>query len=587
MSLVIATAGHVDHGKSTLVRALTGTDPDRLTSEKERGLTIELGFAWADVEGMPVAFVDVPGHERFISTTLSGVGSVPVVLFVAAADDPWMPQSAEHLAALDALGVHRGVIAVTRSDLADPGPAVARVHEELAHTHLAGAPIIPVSAVTGAGMDLLREEIARIARAVPAPDPASDVRVWVDRRFTIAGAGTVVTATLSAGTLRVGEELQGPTGMVRIRGLQSRSSSVPEVNGPARVALNLTGAADGLTRGTPLWSANHWRISDRVDVRLVTQGAASPPRTPMLHVGAHSSLVQLRTVDSHHAQILLDDPLPWRQGDRLILRDPGNRELWGAVVLDPSASPIRGSSARAERSAQLTARGETPDYAAELAERGIASRSDLRSLGHREAETAAWHMDPHWARTITTRLRELVTSHDRSHPANPGLFAAEIIRSLGLPAELPATEFAKLIPAELTVRDGRVTSRALELPQRVEQALAELRQGWVRSPFEAPTLEDLRALGLSEQDLGAAARAKRIFLPAPGVVLPPTAPTRAVELLRGLPKVFTTSEARRVLGTSRRVTIPILEFLDRARITRRLPDNRRELLPGSGEPRSR
>lgn len=579
MSLVIATAGHVDHGKSTLVQALTGMDPDRLASEKERGLTIELGFAWSEVEGVPVAFVDVPGHERFISTMLSGVGSVPVVLFVVAADDPWMPQSAEHLAALDALAVSNGVVAITRSDLADPTPAAARAAEEISRTHLAGAPIIPVSAVSGAGMDLLREELARIVRAVPAPDPTSDVRVWVDRRFTIDGAGTVITATLPAGTLQVGDELWGPGGAVRVRGLQSRTCSLQRVSGPARVALNLTGAIEALSRGTELWSAGNWQVSGRVDVRITTGNGRPPPRTPMLHVGARSELVRLRMIDSHHAQLVLQTPLPWRQGDRLILRDPGNRELWGAVVLDPSAAPIRGAAARAERISRLTNRGTAPDYGTELAERGIATGAELRSLGIPSAADSSWHMDPRWVATTTTRIRDLVTSHDRAHPANPGLFAAEIIRSLGLPAELPAAEFAKLIPAGLTVREGRVTSRSLELPRRVEEALAELGQGWARSPFAAPTLEDLRALGLSEQDLGAAARAKRIFLPAPGVVLPPTAPTRAVELLQTLPAIFTTSEARRALGTSRRVTIPVLEFLDRARITRRLPDDRRELLP--------
>ena len=203
---VVATAGHVDHGKSTLVRALTGTDPDRLEEERRRGLTIELGYAWTSWPGVgDVAFVDVPGHERFLTTMLAGIGPVPAALLVVAADDPWMPQAAEHLAALDALGVAHGVVAVTRSDLADPGPAAARAAAEVGRTSLAGAPVVAVSGRTGAGLDDLRDALAGMLGALPQPDPDADVRLWVDRRFTVRGAGTVVTATLPAGTVRVGD----------------------------------------------------------------------------------------------------------------------------------------------------------------------------------------------------------------------------------------------------------------------------------------------------------------------------------------------------------------------------------------------
>src|SRR3989337_2562171 len=167
---VVATAGHVDHGKSTLVRALTGSDPDRLEEEHRRGLSIQLGYAWTSLpEVGDLAFVDVPGHERFISTMLSGVGPVPAVLFVVAADDPWMPQAAEHLAALDALGVRHGVVAVHRSDLADPAEAAARAHDALAGTSLAGAPVVSVSAVTGAGLDDLRSALGRMLGSLPTP----------------------------------------------------------------------------------------------------------------------------------------------------------------------------------------------------------------------------------------------------------------------------------------------------------------------------------------------------------------------------------------------------------------------------------
>ena len=193
---VIATAGHVDHGKSALVRALTGMEPDRWAEERSRGMTIDLGFAWLTLpSGEQLAFVDVPGHERFVPNMLAGVGPVPGVLFVVAADEGWMPQSAEHLAVLDALRIRHGLLAVTRSDLADPGPALAQAAAEIAATSLGAVESVAVSAVTGAGLPELRAALARMAAALPGPDPGAAVRVWVDRAFSITGSGTVVTGT--------------------------------------------------------------------------------------------------------------------------------------------------------------------------------------------------------------------------------------------------------------------------------------------------------------------------------------------------------------------------------------------------------
>src|SRR3712207_3015901 len=206
---VVATAGHVDHGKSTLVRALTGMEPDRWAEERRRGMTIDLGFAWTTfASGRTVAFVDVPGHERFVTTMLAGVGPVPAVLLVVAADEGWMPQSAEHVDALTALGVRHGLLVVTRSDLMDPELARDEALEHLAVTPLAGLRPVCVSAATGAGMDELRGAIDDLDGSLPVPDPTADVRLWVDRAFTIRGAGAVVTGTLPAARLRVDEELE-------------------------------------------------------------------------------------------------------------------------------------------------------------------------------------------------------------------------------------------------------------------------------------------------------------------------------------------------------------------------------------------
>ena len=199
---VIATAGHVDHGKSALVRALTGMEPDRWAEERRRGLTIDLGFAWMTLPGGDrVAFVDVPGHERFVPNMLAGVGPVPAVLLVVAADGGWMPQSAEHLAAIDAVGIRHGLLAVTRCDLADPGPATRQALDLVSRTSLGAVEAVAVSAVTGAGLAELRDALARLVAALPAPDPAAPVRLWVDRSFSIRGSGTVVTGTLPAGTV--------------------------------------------------------------------------------------------------------------------------------------------------------------------------------------------------------------------------------------------------------------------------------------------------------------------------------------------------------------------------------------------------
>ena len=223
---VIATAGHVDHGKSTLVRALTGMEPDRWAEERRRGMTIDLGYAWMTLPaGDKLAFVDVPGHERFVPNMLAGLGPVPAVMFVVAADGGWMPQSAEHLAAVDALGVRHGLLVITRSDLADPAPATRQARAEIARTSLGAVEAISVSAVTGQGLDDLRAALIRLVDSLGAAAAAgpAPVRLWIDRSFTIKGAGTVVTGTLPAGTVRNGQELAlAPSGRtVRVRGLEA------------------------------------------------------------------------------------------------------------------------------------------------------------------------------------------------------------------------------------------------------------------------------------------------------------------------------------------------------------------------------
>src|ERR1700759_2496747 len=251
---VVATAGHVDHGNSTLIRALTGMEPDRWEEERRRGLTIDLGFAWmdgldgADGSGGPgIAFVDGPGHERFVPNMLAGLGPVPAVLLVVAADGGWMPQSAEHLAAVDAVGIRHGLLAVTRSDLADPGPAMREALDHISRTSLGAVPGVAVGAVTGAGLPDLGDALERVVAALPVPDPAAPVRLWVDRSFSIRGSGTVVTGTLPAGTVTTGQELLLTPSLrpARIRGLESMNEPGTSAVGVARVAVNLRGVPAG------------------------------------------------------------------------------------------------------------------------------------------------------------------------------------------------------------------------------------------------------------------------------------------------------------------------------------------------------
>lgn len=578
---VVATAGHIDHGKSTLLHALTGADPDRLDDERRRGLTIELGYCWTDlpddgtdagtVDGT-VAFVDVPGHERFISTMLAGVGPVPACLLVVAADDPWMPQAAEHLRALDVLGVRHGVVAVNRSDLADPAPMMQQVREKLAGTSLAETPVLPVSAVTGAGTTELRSALARMASALPHPDPDADVRLWTDRRFIIDGVGTVVTGTLPAGTIKVGDELSAVGGTVRVRGIQTLKSDRASASGIARVALNVTGDVETVDR--VLWHPDAWITTTLVDVRL-RGGPGQLPSQPVLHVGSAALTVHARPLDDTHARLRLDGAVPLRPGDRAVLRDPGNRRLWGITVLDPIPPQLKRRGAAAERAENLAAIDGLGTADSEVERRGIVDALTLRRLGIAAEPTAGqkWFMSDGYKATMQSAIARAVSEHDQRDPLDPGVPSEALAGQIGLPS---ADLVYALVPPGMRIERGRVLAATQHaLPSRILTALAELDDGFTAEPFAAPTADRLAELGLSRKDLGAAARSGRVLQPEPGIVLPADAADRATRLLTGLPQPFTTSQARQLLATSRRVTIPLLDYLDRQGLTKRLPDDRR------------
>ena len=569
---VIATAGHVDHGKSTLVRALTGQDPDRLEEEHRRGLSIELGYCWTDLAPVgEVAFVDVPGHERFLSTTLAGLGPVSAALLVVAADDPWMPQAAEHLAALDALGVRHGVVAVTRSDLADPGPALAGAREEVARTSLDGATSVVVSGRTGAGLDDLRAALGSALDSMPAADPGADVRLWADRAFHVRGAGTIVTGTLPAGTLTVGDVLMLGGQQVRVRGLECLGRSVDRVAGPARVAVQLGGRGpEALGRGSALVTPEAYDEVTEVDVRLDRPGRL--PDRPLLHVGSTGQAVHARPLGSTHLRLRLGSPLPLRHGDRVVLRDPGSRTLWGAEVLDAAPPALDRRGAARARGAQLEGRGR--GLAAELDARGAVRRSRLRRLGVAEAPipdgalaVGDWLVSAGQARRWRERLVDQVGASE------DGLSPAEAVRDLALP---DADLLAPLVLAPVVARAGRLVVEA-ELAATVRAALDLLRADLAAEPFQAPGAERLGELGLDRATLARLSRAGELLVVGDGVALLPGSDDRAVGRLAELPQPFTTSEARQALGTTRRVVLPLLAHLDRTGRTVRLPDDTRRV----------
>ena len=576
---VVATAGHVDHGKSTLVRALTGSDPDRLEEERRRGLSIELGYCWTDLPGVGhVAFVDVPGHQRFVSTALAGVGPVPVVLFVVAADDPRMPQAAEHLAALDALGVGHGVLVVTRADLADPAPALARAREELSRTTLRDAPALAVSGHTGAGLDDLRAALTDVLGRVPPPDPGADVRLWVDRRFTVHGTGTVVTGTLPAGSVRVGDTLSFDGVEVRVRGLESLGRPVDAARGVARVALDLGGRApEAITRGSVLVTPGAFEPVTVVDVRL-TGGGSRLPERPVLHVGAALTTVRARPLADGFARLILEHPLPLRIADRAVLRDPGSRAIWGVRVLDPAPPALDRRGAARARAAALTAYDGS--LGAQLAARGLVRRSLLRRLGVRDeplpagaVEAGDWLVSPGSASELRARLADAVER--LATPLQPGVPEAALAHELGLP---DVGLVAALVRPPLRVEAGRVLGDSpSSLPPALVSAVEGLRDDLAPAPFAAPAAGRLAELGLDPRTVAALHRSGHVLRVADGVVLLPGADDEAVQVLGGLPQPFTTSEARQALGTSRRVALPLLAHLDRTGRTLRLPDDRRQL----------
>jgi len=582
---VVATAGHVDHGKSTLVRTLTGMEPDRLAEERRRGLTLDLGFAWTTLpSGERLAFVDVPGHGRFVTTMLAGVGPVPAVMFVVAADEGWMPQSAEHLAAIDALGVRHGLLVVTRSDLADPAAALEQAHAEIARTSLGGVQAEAVSGVTGEGLDRLVAALDDLVARLPDPDPAAPVRLWLDRSFTIKGSGTIVTGTLPAGRVRVGDtlELAPAAQRVRVRALESLKQPAQEVAAVARVALNIRGVerAD-IVRGMALIASGQWTLTDTIDVRLRGAPSAELPRELTFHIGSAAVAARVRPLGasgSHTARITLGTPLPLHVGDRGLLRDPGQHRIpAGVTVLDVRPPPVRRRGAGAARARQLAGWPDRPDAAVLLRHHGLLRLADLRAMGVLSTAVPVegdWVADPdRWA-ALGHRLATAVERHAAAHPLAPGLPVEAARQALGLPDRRLVE---RLVRPPMRLTEGRLygAGRAGNLPADVAASVEKLRAELAAAPYRVPETGRLTDLGLGPKPLAAAVRVGALLRIADGIVLLPGADASAAAILAELPQPFTASDARQALDTTRRVAIPLLEHLDRLGYTERVDDTRR------------
>lgn len=577
---VVATAGHVDHGKSSLVKALTGMEPDRWEEEQRRGLTIDLGFVWTRLDsGADVAFVDVPGHEKFLGNMLAGVGPAPVVLFVVAADEGWQAQSTDHRDALRALGVQHGMVALTRADKADEtrrAEVAAQVRAELAGTRLADAPVIEVSAKTGEGVDKLRASLDALLAGMPVPDKDARVRLWVDRAFSVKGAGTVVTGTLAAGTIAVGDELLLEERKVLVRGLQSENASASSVGPVSRVAVNLRGVdADEIHRGDALLSPGAWRVLETVDVRR-TFGAdmAELPRNLVVHAGTAGVGAQLRPLGGDFARLTLEKPLPLTLLDRFVVRSPGGRHVVAGIeVVDvhPVSLSRRGDAKkRAEQLAQVI-----PQDPADWLKRSGYDRVDnlIRdgfSVSERPAgiiEFRDWWISAGQVSLWKRELLRAVTEHAAANPLAPGLPRPAAMDALQLTE--PALLGLAVAAAKVESVDGvlRLPGQGVDLGP-AEKGVAELERRLRDEPFAAPEAEDLKDLGLGAKELAAAERAGRLLRLQGGVVLLPSAPREAQAVVSKLEQPFTLSAARKALETTRRVAIPLLEHLDSIGVTR-------------------
>jgi selenocysteine-specific elongation factor len=522
----------------------------------------------------------VPGHERFVGNMLAGVGSVPAALVVVAADDGWSAQTAEHVAVLDALGVRHALLAVTKADLADPAPVLADVRERLAATSMGEVPGVAVSAATGAGVPDVVAALESLLAGLPAPDREAPVRLWIDRAFPVKGAGTVVTGTLAAGRVAAGDRLQLGDREVGVRGVHSLGQPVERAEATARVALNLRGTAvEALSRGDALLTPGAFRSTAELDVTLARETEDRLPAEVVVHVGSAAVGARLRPLEGTAVRLRLARPLPLRVGDRLLLRDPGARRVSGADVRDVDPPELRRRGAARRRAEELAAQPVgTAGAAAELARRRVVRAADFAAMGwpvpEQSTAVGPWLLAPGLVDELAAALPGIVARYRQLRPLEPGPPVAVARRAL----ELPDDELVAAVVREpLALREGRVVVATAGLPAWVQQAVDRIRATLAVDPFAAPDADQLRAAGLGPRELAAAVRDGQLVRIADGVYLAPGVAEQARARLAGVHAPFTLSQARSAWGTSRRVAVPLIEWLDAHGITERLPDSTRRL----------
>jgi len=563
-SRVVATAGHVDHGKSTLVLTLTGTDPDRFAEEKRRGLTIDLGFAWTALpSGARVSFVDVPGHVRFIKNMLAGVGSVDACLFVVAATEGWKPQSEEHLRILELLGIEHGLIALTHVDLVDPDHldiVKLDLADRVAGTFLRGAEVVEVAAPAGIGVDALRAALDRLVDSTPPSADRRRPRLWIDRVFAARGAGTVVTGTLGGGELRVDDEvLVEPGGLAgRVRGLQTFGHDVDRIGPGNRVAINLAGIdhAD-VRRGDVVVTPARWTPAYVFDAELTTIEAigheVSRRGAYTVSLGSGEHPAQLRVIGGDAirpgatgwVRLRITVALPLLPGDRFVLRESGRSETVGGGEIVEIA-PVRPvTKAQPDRSIDRI-----------VSERGPLLPADLEALtgARREPNFGRWVVAPEHVEEARTRVHEQVAAAGRL-----GLDIARL--------DEYHREAIPLLP-DVTVVHGR--ARTADLPDSMDghPYLHDLR----RAPFAPPPPE-----GVDRGELRELVR-RGLVVERDGLWFASDAVDRAANvvatLLRDEPDGVTVSQIREALNTSRKFAMPLVAELDARGVTRRRGDLR-------------
>ncbi len=619
---VLGTAGHIDHGKSVLVHALTGIDPDRLREEKERGMTIDLGFAWLKLpSGQEVGIVDVPGHEHFIKNMLAGVGGIDLALLIVAANEGVMPQTKEHLDILDLLGVGKGIVAITKKDLVDEellSLVTMEIEELISSTTLSEAPIVAVSAVTGEGLPELVSAIDQLLSSTQPRVDSSRPRLLIDRVFTIAGSGTVVTGTLIDGSLRVGQEVEiVPSGLKsRLRGLQTHKTRFDTATPGSRVAANLTGVATSqLQRGDvltkPGWLAPTTMLTTKLRLLPSLQRPLRYNTTVSFHTGASEVMAKVRLLEKEElnpgentwAQLALTKPVAVVKGDRFIIRSPQDT-LGGGEVIEPHTKRYRRYRPAIIQSLETKEKGTAQEILAATLEAnqpqeigklllncGLPAKEAKLAIEALIQDKMAMAVGAGEHRLLFSalgweHLQEAVTAivqdYHRRFPARPGMPRGELASKLKLPPAPFTTTLHRLFDEGVIIEEEatvRLPSHQIQLTKDQQAKIDAFLNSLAQNPYAPPAdlMPDTELVNLLVKQ-------RRVVKVSDSVVFAASAydemVKKIIDHIKAHGKV-TLGETRDLLNTSRKYAQALLEYLDQEKITRRTGDER---VLGTGSP---